>query len=100
MFPRRPPSIRHPRGKSSPVRSGRRRAEINQRRRTALGGRSVPRRKDLLGLDHLFRRTGEVDIELSRPARDLDLDRFQPVLLHTITELLVDFVHWVLLEIV
>jgi hypothetical protein len=42
--------------------------------------------------------TGEVDIELSRPLRDLDLDRFQRVLLHTITKLLVNVIHWVLLE--
>ena len=59
---------------------------------------SAPSRKNLLRRHDLFRRTGKIEFEFSRPAGDMDLDGFQAAVLHPQAELFVDFLDPVSLQ--
>src|SRR5690349_12472141 len=59
---------------------------------------SGPVGEDFLRFDNLFCRTGEIELQFSRPARDLDFDRFEAAVLHFEAELFVGFMHPVFLK--
>ena len=60
--------------------------------------RLVPVGKDLLGLLDLFVRAGEVKLQFSCPARDVNLDRGQTIFLHSQLELFVSLAYSVTLK--
>jgi hypothetical protein len=59
---------------------------------------SGPGRENFLGLHHLVRGAGELILVLSGPAGDVNHDGFQAAGFHLQTELLVDFLHSMLLQ--
>ena len=62
------------------------------------GPASAPSRQNCFRLHDLFRRTGKVEFELSRPACDQNLDGVEAAGDHPKAELFVDFPESVLLE--